>query len=261
MMFGAVGGAVVYTIFLWWFSTGAILWLNRRPSPTYRRSLIAASVLAIASAGGLAVSMTDPSPAGAVLAFTCALGLWGWNELSFLTGFISGPRTNFCPPNALGWRRFRLATTSLLYHEIALVLTAGVIIAVTWRQPNQIGCWTFLILFVSRLSAKLNLFLGVPNFTDEFLPDRLRYLSSYMRRGPMNALFPLSVTAGLLLAGLEGRMALAPAATTFQAVGFSLMFTLTALALIEHAFMVLPLPDAALWRWALPASPKGNNAS
>ena len=31
--------------------------------------------------------------------------------------------------------------------------------------------------------------------------------------------------------------------------------SLTALALFEHWMMVLPLPDAALWRWLLP-SPK-----
>jgi putative photosynthetic complex assembly protein 2 len=260
-VFGAVGGAVVYTIFLWWFSTGAILWLNRRPSPTYRGSLIAASAMAIVAIGGLVASITDPSPAGAVLAFTCALGLWGWHELSFLTGFISGPARSFCPPNAHGWRRFRLATATLVYHEIALVVTAALIVAVSWRQPNQIACWTFLILFASRLSAKLNLFFGVPNFTDEFFPERLRYLSSYMRRGPVNVLFPLTVAAGLLLAGAECRLAFNAAATPFQTVGFSLTLTLTALALIEHAFMVFPLPDAALWRWALPATPKGNNAS
>ncbi|MES2539645.1 MAG: DUF3623 family protein, partial [Pseudomonadota bacterium] len=27
---------------------------------------------------------------------------------------------------------------------------------------------------------------------------------------------------------------------------------LTALALIEHLFMVLPIPDQKLWRWMLP---------
>jgi hypothetical protein len=39
------------------------------------------------------------------------------------------------------------------------------------------------------------------------------------------------------------------------------MFALTALALIEHLFMVLPLPDTALWRWAMPAAGKGENAA
>jgi putative photosynthetic complex assembly protein 2 len=49
---------------------------------------------------------------------------------------------------------------------------------------------------------------------------------------------------------------LQPSATAFEVTGFSLTFALTALAMIEHAFMVLPLPDAVLWRWALPASEK-----
>ena len=32
----AIGSAVLYTVFLWWFSTGAILWLDRLPRTTYR---------------------------------------------------------------------------------------------------------------------------------------------------------------------------------------------------------------------------------
>jgi putative photosynthetic complex assembly protein 2 len=256
----AIGLAIVYTVFLWWFSTGAILWLDRLPSRTYRWSLIAASVVAIAASLGLVTSMKDPSPTGAVLAFTCALGLWGWHELSFLTGFVSGPRTAHCPPGASGWRRFKLAASTLIYHEIALALTAAVILAVTWNAPNKIGCWTFLILLVSRLSAKLNLFFGVPNFTDDFFPDHLRYLTSYLRKSPVNALFPLSIAAGLALAWSLGRLVFNPDGAVFEVIGFSLMFALTALAVIEHVFMVLPLPDAALWRWAMPASAKGNDA-
>ena len=34
---------------------------------------------------------------------------------------------------------------------------------------------------------------------------------------------------------------------------FKFIATLTVLALIEHWFMVLPLPDAKLWRWMIPA--------
>ena len=43
--------------------------------------------------------------------------IWGWHELSFLTGLISGPRTIACPPDASGWRRFIMATSTLVYHE------------------------------------------------------------------------------------------------------------------------------------------------
>jgi hypothetical protein len=38
-----------------------------------------------------------------------------------------------------------------------------------------------------------------------------------------------------------------------MATGFVLLFTLAALALLEHFFMVLPVQDAALWRWASPS--------
>jgi putative photosynthetic complex assembly protein 2 len=139
------------------------------------------------------------------------------------------------------------------------VLTAGAIVAVTWGAPNQIGSATFLILLVSRLSAKMNLFLGVPNFTDEFFPDHLRYLTSYLRKSEMSGLFPISAGAGVTLAGAEAWMAFGPGAGPFAVVGSSLLFALTTLALIEHAFMVLALPDAALWRWMLPAPAKNEN--
>jgi putative photosynthetic complex assembly protein 2 len=125
---------------------------------------------------------------------------------------------------------------------------------------NKVGCWTFLILLASRLSAKLNLFLGVPNFNAEFFPEHLRYLTSYVRKRRINALFPLSIAAGVALACMEAGRALAPDAAAFDVVGASLVFALTALALIEHAFMVLPLHDAALWRWALPTPAKSGAA-
>jgi putative photosynthetic complex assembly protein 2 len=138
---------------------------------------------------------------------------------------------------------------------VALVVTAAAVVALTWGAPNPVAGATFLVLLFSRLSAKLNLFLGVPNFTEAFFPDHLRYLTSYLRRGPASALFPVSILAGVTLAAVLARRALDPDATLFAVTGASLVFTLTALALLEHAFMVLRLPDAALWRWAAPDLP------
>lgn len=258
MLLAVIASAVLYTIFLWWFSTGAILWLDRRPSATFRWSMLGGSIVGAAAVFGLVASMKDPSPAGAVLAFTCALGIWGWHELSFLTGFISGPRKSACPPGASKWRRFVLATSTVIYHEIALAVTAGLIGAITRGEPNPVAMWTFAILLAGRLSTKFNLFLGVPNFAAEFFPDHLRHLTSYMRKSPVSGFFPLSIAAGSGLAGMEAALAFRPDATPFQLVGLSLIFVLTALALLEHAFMVLPLHDAALWRWALPTSAKPN---
>jgi putative photosynthetic complex assembly protein 2 len=260
MLIAAIGSAVLYTVFLWWFSTGAILWLDKRAVATYGWSLLGGSVIGVAAIIGLGRSMTNASPMGAVIAFTCALGLWGWHELSFLTGLIAGPRKTSCPPEVSGWRRFKLATATVIYHELALILTAAALWAITRGHPNQVGFWTFAILLVSRLSAKLNLFLGVPNFNAQFFPDHMQYLTSYLRKSGMNALFPISVVAGVALAWSEASLGLRSDATSFDVVAYSLIFALTALALIEHAFMVLPLNDAALWRWALPASAKNGAA-
>ena len=170
MALTAISAAVLYAIFIWWFSTGAILWLDRRPRATYRASLTAATLVASAAVYGLVRTLGDDTPTGAVLAFTCALALWGWHELAFLTGLISGPRTSPCPPDATGWRRFKLAASTLMFHEIALALTAAAILALTWGAPNPIGGWTFAILLVSRLSAKLNLFFGVAELLRGVLP-------------------------------------------------------------------------------------------
>jgi putative photosynthetic complex assembly protein 2 len=41
-----------------------------------------------------------------------------------------------------------------------------------------------------------------------------------------------------------------------EAVGFALLLALVALAMLEHFFMIMPLPDAVLWRWAVPTTTK-----
>lgn len=258
MTFAALGVPFLYTVFLWWFSTGAILWLNRRPKRVQAWGLAGATLIAGLSVYGLLVSGDDPTPTGAYLAFTCALGLWGWNEMVFLMGLITGPRRAPCPPDARGMRRFVLAARTLIYHEIALALTGLAIVALTWGQSNPIGALTFGVLFFSRLSAKLNLFLGVPNFTEAFFPDQLAHCVSYLRKSPVSALFPATLAAGVFAAGISLMQGFAPGASPFEAAGYGLIFTLTALAILEHLFMVSPLPDEALWRWAMPAPAPSN---
>jgi putative photosynthetic complex assembly protein 2 len=142
----------------------------------------------------------------------------------------------------------------LIYHEIALAVTALALLAISWGHPNPVAGWTFLILFVCRLSAKLNLFFGVPHFSDSILPEHLQHLKSYLAKRAMTPLLPVSIVAGSVLAGHAAFRALAPEATSFEVTAFALTFALTALALIEHLFMIVPLPDATLWTWALPAS-------
>ncbi len=72
----------------------------------------------------------------------------------------------------------------------------------------------------------------------------------------MNGFFPVSVTVLCFAAGCWLERLLAAATPGAQA-GFALLTALTLLALLEHWFMVLPLPDQKLWRWMIdPPAPK-----
>ena len=46
---------------------------------------------------------------------------------------------------------------------------------------------------------------------------------------------------------------------TPSVIGYTLLASLTTLALIEHWFMVVPLRDAELWKWMLPKQKKDTN--
>lgn len=251
-MIVAHGLSFLFTVLVWWLSTGVILKLCTLPSRTFRWSLLGASVMLMAAVYGLrhAASMSDV--AGVYLSFISAIGIWGWIEMSFLMGLVTGPRIAPCPIDAAGWRRFGLALATLLYHELMIVAAAAIIIAITWGLPNQTGTVAFLILTVMRASAKLNIFLGVPNLTDGLLPERLGYLKSYFRRRSFNLLFPVSIVGGALGATLlAGQMFASDGA---DAVGAALLLTLLSLALLEHFFMMMPIQDGALWLWAMPVS-------
>lgn len=242
---------IAYTLFVWWFSTGAILYLDSLPRATYRYSMAGATLLLPLALYGLAVTRTDVSASGAYAAFTCAVLVWGWQEVAFLLGYVTGPRQSPRPAGSSEWQRFVGAVQVVLYHEFALLVLGIAVFAITWSAPNNVGAWTFAILWAMRQSAKLNLFLGVRNRAEELLPAQLRYVASYFARRPMNPLFPVSVTAGTIVAAFVWESALAPDASVFAATAATFAGTLLALAIIEHWFLVIPIPTTALWNWSL----------
>jgi len=187
----------------------------------------------------------------AYLAFTCGILLWGWLELGYFTGYLVGPYRRPCPGSCSGWRRFWLAILTSLYHELGIVVTAALLVAASWEAPNRFGVWSFVVLWLMRWSAKLNLFLGAPNLNEHWLPEQMRFLSSYMLKRPMNRLFPLSITAATILLGLLVEHASEPFCGSFMRVGLMLVSTLLALGILEHWFLVLPFSEEVLWRWAI----------
>jgi putative photosynthetic complex assembly protein 2 len=246
---------LLFAVFIWWFSTGLVILLDNLPRTTFRWSLLISTLLGLASLVGLAHTADQATVAGAYCAFTCALLLWGWHELSFLTGWVTGPRRRAASPNARGVQRLVQAVQAIVWHELAIAISAGLVVAITWREPNQIGAWTFGVLWVMRLSAKFNVFLGVRNLSIELLPDHLKYLASYFRARPMNLLFPWSIAAGSAAAVIALREAMLAPADSAASIGALLVGALIVLAVIEHWLLVLPVQATALWRWALRRQP------
>lgn len=250
--------AAAVALFVWWFSTGAILWRVARADRAGGRAhlnstLLSLPLLALGLAG-LILTRDQTTVASAYLAFLSALALWGWIEIAFLSGIVTGPNRRPLPPGSDGFDRFWRATLTVLWHELTLIAALGLLVLIAGSQANPFGLWTFVILFFARASAKLNLFFGVPRIHTEFLPRPLSHLASHFRHARMNWLFPLSVTALTFAAACWMERA-ATATTDFSLAGHVLLAALTLLALLEHWFMVLPLPDQKLWRWMLPASP------
>lgn len=241
---------LLFATVLWFVATGFVLWLDKLPSHTWPISITMATVASGFAMAGIIATAEETSPWAAYVAFACALVLWGWHELSFLMGFVTGPNRNPCPPDAKGWRRFRLAAATLIHHEVAMFACVIALMAVTWGKANQTATLTFLLLFVMRLSAKFNIFAGVPHLSTEMMPDHMRYLASYFRIAPPRWFFSLSVSSIAVLAAWLADKALSSQGGI--STGYALAFALVALAFIEHGFLVVPWQDTAIFRWAMP---------
>lgn len=239
----------LFALFVWWFGTGVVMLLDGLPRTTFRWSLASSTAIAAAALLCISKSAHNTDVAGAYAAFTCAVLVWGWHELAFLTGWLTGPRKRECSAPAHGPTRFGEAVQTILWHELALVAMGMLIAALVWGGANPVALQTFLLLWIMRLSAKFNLFLGVRNRGEEFLPPHLLYLGSYFRRRSINALLPLSVVVGAAVAAAIVAAAIETQGAT--RAGLMLVASMLVLALVEHLLMVTPLQGTPLWRWAL----------
>lgn len=249
--------AVLGALFLWWAATGILLWCVHRADRDsgpgrHEATVLLALPLLIGGVTVARVTEGTLAPWAVWMAFVAALAIWAWIELAFLSGVVTGPVTTACPPGLVGAARFRRAFGTIAWHEGALVAALAWLAVTTAQGPNRFAFYTFLILFCARVFAKLNLFLGAPRINTHFLPRPVAHLGSYFRQGPVSGFFPLSVTLLALTLGClidQWWRAVADG----PALGFSLLSALSALALLEHWFMVWKLNDDKLWRWMIPS--------
>ncbi|UIJ73259.1 putative photosynthetic complex assembly protein PuhE [Aurantimonas sp. HBX-1] len=237
----------LFALGVWWASTVLIIYLDGLPRWTFKYSMIGATVIFAISLIGLERTATDATVAGAYWAFSFGLLAWGWQEMSFYMGYVTGSRKQPCPENCRGWKHFGHAIQTSLYHELAIIAAAAAVVWLTWGGPNQIGMWTFMVLWWMHQSAKLNVFLGVRNLNEEFLPEHLEFLKGFLNKRSMNLLFPFSVTISTVITALLVVAAMAEGATTFERAGYTFLAVLMGLAILEHWMLVLPMPTGAIW--------------
>ncbi|MBL0943671.1 MAG: DUF3623 domain-containing protein [Hydrogenophaga sp.] len=250
---------VLYVLLLWWFSTGLILYLNGLPRWTFKWTLIGASFFLFLGFVCLYASRDDLRITGAYLGFTGALLVWAWQEVAFVLGAVTGSRRQPLPAGARGWRRVVLAWRTVWHHELALLLLGAGVLLITWGAPNPSGWWTYGVLYVMRQSAKINLFLGVRNLAESFLPPHLAYLQSYFRRGGNRFMHGSLLLGGLGAVALWWQ-ALHPGTGPFEASSYTFAAMLLTLAVLEHLFMVLPIPSDGLWAWGLRSRTGGDES-
>lgn len=241
---------VVYAVLAWWSSTGVVLYFANQPPSTFRWTMMASTALSAVALLVLWWVRADTTVAGAYVSFTAGLVAWSWLEVSFYTDTVTGPRKAVCAPDCGGLAHFGHALQASLYHEIAAAIGLAAVAWLTWDQPNRVGLWTFLVLLVMHESARLNVLLGVANLSEEFVPDHLAFLRGFLTRKSMNLLFPVSVTLSTVATVLIVQKAIA-AADGFEAAAWVFTATVLVLAILEHWFLVVPLPSGRLWSWSI----------
>jgi putative photosynthetic complex assembly protein 2 len=240
---------------VWWVSTGVILALINRAEHTYRWSMLFGVLMAIGALVAVVATRSVETVEAAVAAFAAAIIVWGAIEMAFLMGYVVGPRREACPRGISAWARFKASWEALAHHELALIGGLALIFALVAGAPNTVAFQTFALLWVMRLSTKLNIFLGVSNAGAELLPRRVVHLATYFGSTPINVLMPFSISAATITVVLLAQAAMKADATAHAATGSVLLATFAALAVLEHWLLVVPLPASSFWPWAGRSTP------
>lgn len=228
----------------WWLSTGAIFALQRNE---LTRTL-AMVIFSLAGLGAVAVTVVtrDRRTIRAIGAAFLAGGLgWAWVTNALFGGWLVGP------PGVVATRpgrSFGLAIEALHATAFAEAAGLGVLIGsalLAWNRPNRTAAVAVLTLWATQQLAKLNIFLGVANPGERFLPEHLAFLTEFFGP-PRNS--PLLAVSVLFLAGLAILLVRKARRAPDEATRFrhALVASLLTLAAIEHAVLGVQF-DLPLW--------------
>lgn len=233
---------------VWWGSTVVLLYRTGLPPKTFPMTVAIAFGVFVLGCLGIVATRAGTDPGSAYLGFLSGLAIWSFHEVTYLLGYVSGPKPEACPSEADTKQRFVLGVQACLYHELFILATVCILVIVTWGAPNLVGLWTFVILWAMRWSVKLNIFLGVRNLHTEFWPEHLNYLKSFVGKKTMNPLFPLSMVIALAVIALVTNQAIQASGDPTQRTGAVLLLTLLSLGAFEHGLLMLRVSDAWMWK-------------
>ena len=242
--------AMVAVTAMWFVGTGLVAMINHRLRASFGRALVIACVCGVAGLGLIVMTAHSNAVWATYASFLGGILIWSWHEISFLTGAVAGSHRDSCPARARGWQRFSMATMALIHHEVALAMTAGLLLSLAAVTENATGAYAFALLLVFRLSSKLNIYAGVPHLSDELLPAHLDYLKTYFGPRQLRPALVLSTAAILALAAWLALVAVKADQPHLLAQA-GLLCGLSLLAALEHLFLALPFRDSALWGWAM----------
>jgi putative photosynthetic complex assembly protein 2 len=234
--------AIAFVVVLWALSTAVIFYLDSLHTRTFRISMAVATLLLFGCAATIVWLRNDTSGFAIYASFGAALLAWGWTEMALYMGYVTGPRKTPCRKGCSGVAHFGHAVSANLWHEILVIAFALAI----WLSGNTTALWCFVMLWLMHLSARLNVFLGARNVSEEFIPPHMEVLKGFLRRKRMNVLFPFSMLA---LAALTYYLISLP-----SSLASIMATTLAVIGLAEHALLMLPLPIEKFWRWTLSKS-------
>ena len=241
--------ALVVSVLLWWLMTGLALMSVHQSAVVKKMIFAVSSVLTLIALLGVETNAAVQTSFATLAGFAMALLIWAWLELSYLMGYITGPVKRPAVAAMGAPKRFAKALGTTIYHELLVVGVVGAVCVLGAGQPNPTIQNTLAVLWLMRWSTKLSLFFGVKHFNSEWLPENMRYITSYLSAG-QNSWF--SVFSTILAAFCTyilffwGQMATDPAA----ALSLFLIAWLAGLAVLEHVFLMMPMGESALWRWA-----------
>ena len=135
--------AALFALFVWWFATGVILLVVRRADraggQAHGRSVLFGTPVLALGFALLIHSVDNTSVAGAYTGFLAALAIWGWIELTFLTGLVTGPTRSKCPAHVFGLDRLWRGWSVVAHHEALLLVGLGVMVLACHGAANPIA--------------------------------------------------------------------------------------------------------------------------